>query len=174
MSFFDRFRAPDVRERHERERAERAAAAEHEAEAERLRQAAAQEAEWQRFWFDAIGPELAAAPVDTPANAKLAIKLARIRKRELQAEKRELGVGLADERERWRERQAGRYYTGGLGRRSFVRQMVQSNRRQERLGHAAVVNQYGDAKQEIDRKIDIVEKLMIDLERTAVGGTPAK
>src|SRR5690242_8323341 len=99
MGFLNRFRSPQERERREREQAERAAEQQRQAEAaERRRQedaAAAQEA----FMREVLGDDLVDMNVDTAAEAKIAIKLARVRKKELQAEKRELSSDLADHRE---------------------------------------------------------------------------
>jgi len=169
MSFFDRLRSPDSRERHERERAEQDAQRQRATDAARLREEEAQAAGRYAVIEEALGPDLAAFEADTPAQAKIAIKMARLRKRELQAEKREIAAGSADEREAWRERQAGRYYLGGLPRRSVMRQGIQGKRRAERLTHAATVNAASDAKQEIDNKIAMVDRLLLELERKALG-----
>jgi len=92
-----------------------------------------------------FGPELAGLETNTPVDAKYAIKLARLRKKELQNEKRELAAELADERERWRERQAGRISTVGLGRGTSGRVMrgsIQGKRRGERMEHAGRVTSF--------------------------------
>jgi hypothetical protein len=123
-----------------------------------------------RYAEEVFGAELANLDTNTPEEAKYAIKLARLRKRELQAEKKELAAELADERERWRGRQAGRISTVGLGRGTGGRMMragVQAKRRGERLEHAGLVNEFSDARQELDRPIALVDRLIIDLEREA-------
>lgn len=183
MSFLNRFRSPEERERREREKAEReqrqrdeevarSLARAEAAQVEAERQAAAARAAQRAAFTDAVGVELAEMDVNTPAEAKLAIKLARLRKKELQSEKREISADLADHREGWRERQAGRHSTVGLGRGTggrIVRAGIQAKRRSERQANANVVNAFSDAKQEIDRKIAIVDRLIIDLERQAAG-----
>ena len=181
MGLLDRFRSAEERERRarakserdaERQRAAEAAAqaqAAADAEAERIRQDVAAELARQVF-LEAVGPELAAAPADTPDDARLAIKLARIRKTELATEKRELAAELADVREAWRERQAGRYSTTLLGRGMtgrLIRAGVQGQRRSERLQHADQVNAFSDARQEIERKIVVVDRLLVELQRVA-------
>src|SRR4051794_31892081 len=61
-------------------------------------EAARAEAERQRM-NDILGPDLATFEVTSPEDAKVGIKLARLRKKELQQEKRELAAELADVRE---------------------------------------------------------------------------
>lgn len=181
MDFLNRFRSPEERARRERDKAEQEASrreedarrAEARASAELAEQqvaAAAAAAAERQVLFDALGPDLFEFEANSPEDAKLAIKLARIRRRELTAEKRHLSGELANHREQWRERQAGRYSTVLLGRGTaarMVRAGIQSQRRSERLAHADVLNSYSDAKQEIDRKIAIVDRLTIELERLA-------
>lgn len=181
MDFLNRFRSPEERARRERERAEqearrrdeeaRRAEARTAAELAKQQLAAEEAAAADRLvLLDALGPDLFDFEATTPADAKLAIKLARIRRRELTGEKRKIAGELANHREQWRERQAGRYSTVLLGRGSaarIVRAGIQTQRRSERQAHAEVVNAYSDAKQEIERKIAIVDRLMIDLERLA-------
>ena len=170
MSIFDRFRSPEERERRERERAEQAAVQERQRAAEQERRAAA-EAEAQRAYVqEVLGPELAAMNVESAEEAKVAIKLAKLRKKELQADKRELSSELADHREAWRERTAGRYSTVALGRGTggrMLRAGIQAKRRSERQEHASTVNAFSDAKQEIDRKIAQIDRFIIELERIA-------
>jgi len=183
MSFLNRFRSPEERERREREKSERQeqrwreqrereAAAQLERE-RRAAQAAAEAAERARAYaVEVLGPDLAAMEVNTPAEAKIAIKLARLRKKELQAEKREISSELADHREEWRDRTAGRYSTIALGRGTgarIVRAGIQGKRRAERQEHAKVVNQFSDAKQAIDRKIAVVDRMILEFERIALG-----
>ena len=138
-----------------------------EAEARRL---AEQEAERQRV-IEVLGPELAGFEVNTPADASYAIKLARLRKRELQARKRELASELADVREEWRGRQAGRISTVGLGRGTgarMVRAGIQAKRRSERQAHSDRVNAFSDARQDLDRMILAIDRLVMELERQAM------
>src|SRR6185369_3004248 len=116
MGFLRRFReSPEDRARREAEdQARREAAARQAAEVRAFAEEQRQSAELQRqaaaaadadARFRAIlGPDLAGMNVETPAEAKIAIKLARLRKKELQAEKRQLSAQLADVREEWRER----------------------------------------------------------------------
>lgn len=145
-------------------------------QAEQQRAAAAQLAEKQRqeaYARWALGDELFEVDVQTPADAKYAIKLARLRKRELQAAKRDLSTHAAEERERWRDRQAGRYSTTGMGRGTtarVIRSGIQSSRRAERQEHADRLNVVSDQKQEFDRAIAVVDRLLIDLERQAARG----
>lgn len=142
---------------------------EQELAAQREAAEAAARAAYQRQIF---GDELSDMEVSTPADAKLAIKLARIRKKEIQAEKRELAAELADVREEWRGRQAGRISTVGLGRGGggrLIRGAVQAKRRSERMDHAGVVNEFSDRRQELDRQIIILDRLIADLERKALG-----
>jgi hypothetical protein len=184
MGFLNRFRSPEERERREREKAERDEA-KGAAQAEAERQKAAAEAATQRereeaeasaqkaWFFDAVGQELAAMEIDTPADAKIAIKLARLRKKELAAEKRELASQLADQREIWRQRQAGRHSTVGLGRGTggrMIRAGIQANRRSQRQQYANVVNSFSDARQEIDQKIATVDRLILEMERIVARG----
>ena len=183
MSFLNRFRSPEERERREREKAEQEAArAQVAAAAEQARREAAERAAQRRleeeaaaaqaYALEVLGAELAAMDVDSPAEARIAIKLARLRKKELQAEKRDLASQLADVREEWRDRTAGRYSTVGLGRGTggrMVRAGIQAKRRSERQQHAGVVNEFSDARQEIERKIAMVDRTIIELERVALG-----
>ena len=109
--------------------------------------------------------------VNNPDEAKIAIKLARLRKREIQAEKRELASELGDVREQWRERQAGRISTVGLGRGTgprIVRATIQGKRRNEKLDHANVVNQFSDRRQELDYQLTVIDRFLLDLERQAL------
>jgi hypothetical protein len=183
MGLFDRFRSPEERARRAQDRAtrealeretetrraaERAAAARLAAE-----EAAAAEAARQRAAvIDVLGQELADMEINSAEEAKLAIKMARLRKRELQAEKRALSGELADHREAWRERQAGRHSTVLLGRGAtgrMIRAGIQANRRSERQAHADIVNDFSDRKQVIDQKILAVDRLLLELERRALG-----
>lgn len=129
--------------------------------------AAKAKAEW------AFGPDLTnLEEPTTPAEAKFAIKLARLRKKELQAEKRALAAQLADVRESWRERQAGRYSTRGMGRGltgQIVRGSIQAKRRSERMDHAETVNEFSDRRQELDEAIRVIDLLIIRFERVAIG-----
>ena len=126
---------------------------------------------------DALGPDLASMKVVTPADAKIAIKFARLRKKELAADKRELSAQLADTREAWRERTSGQdqHRRPRTRRRPgrAIRMGVQAKRRGERMEHAGVVNSFSDQKQEIDRMIIVVDRYMLDLERwiASVAGT---
>lgn len=52
-----------------------------------------------RSMREVLGDELVDMDVNSPTEAKLAIKLAKLRKKELQAEKRELSAELADHRD---------------------------------------------------------------------------
>ena len=109
--------------------------------------------------------------INSAAEAKIAVKLLRIRKKELQAEKRQLSAQLADHREAWRERQAGRISTVGLGRGTggrIIRSGIQAKRRGDRLQHAGVVNAYSDAKQVIDQKIAYVDRVILHYERMSL------
>lgn len=179
MSILDRFRSPESLARRAQERAAREAEAARVAAADAAeRQRLAEEAERQRqiqlaeeqrqLWVEAAGPELADAPMDDPADAKLALRLARVRKQELASEKRELATELAEVREAWRERTAGRISTIGLGRgggAKMLRVGIQAKRRTERLEHAAEVNAFSDARQVIDRKLAIIDRLIVELQR---------
>lgn len=152
------------------ERAEREAIEAEERRQRAAAQAAADEAERMRYAEQVFGPELAHLEVNTPEEAKYAIKLAKLRKRQIQGEKRELAAELADERERWRGRQAGRISTVGLGRGTggrIIRAGIQANRRSERLEHAGRVNQYSDVRQDLDRQIALIDRFIIELERQA-------
>jgi hypothetical protein len=190
MPFLDRFRSPEAiqkraeeqqirdqeRERRDIERREKMAAEQEKrlaaAYAEASRKAAADQEQQRQLAIEVLGADLVNAPADTPAEAKLAIKLARLRKKELQAEKRGLSAQLGDVREEWRRRTAGRYSTTLLGRGKtgrIIRAGVQTQRRGERLQHASQVNAFSDAKQLIDRKIDMVDRVIIELERKALG-----
>lgn len=171
MSFLNRFRSPVERERRDRERAERDAEKVRQAEAGARRQAEERAAQDAAAVREILGPELADMNVDTPAEAKMAIKLARLRKKEIQAEKRAVSAELADQREAWRERQAGRISTVGLGRGTggrIVRAGIQGKRRSERLQNASTVNAYSDAKQRIDYKIARIDRFIAELERIAL------
>ncbi len=111
----------------------------------------------------------------TVAEAKLTMKELRLRKKELQAEKRQISAEAADQREAWRERQAGRYTTAGFGRGMsgrVVRSAIQGKRRSERLAHANALNEFADAKAEVDADIAEVEQAIIDLERYVLQETP--
>lgn len=177
MSFLRRFRESSE-ERAERQRREAAEGvqrerdeAERRASAERERQAAEQAAHQARM-REILGDDLADMEVNSPEEAKVAIKLAKLRKREIQGQKRELASELADVREQWRQRQAGRISTVGMGRGTsarFIRAGIQSKRRGERLDHAKEVNAFSDAKQELDYMITVIDGLIIDLEREALG-----
>ncbi len=170
MGFIRRLRdrAAEERARRQASREQQAAEKQRAAQVAQEQQRAAQEAaakEWQRH---VLGPELADMEVNTPAEAKLAIKLARLRKKEIQAQKRDLASGLADVREAWRERQAGRISTRGAGRGTggkIIRGAVQAKRQGERMDHAQRVNQLSDARQELDQQIGMIDRLIIDLER---------
>jgi hypothetical protein len=175
MGFIKRIRerASEVQEDRTAKRAAREAQEEEERQRRAEEQAEAERQAQLQYAEEVFGPELAALETNTPEDAKYAIKLARLRKRELQAEKKELAAELADERERWRERQAGRISTVGLGRGTggrMIRAGVQAKRRNERLDHAGIVNQYSDARQELDRRIALVDRLIIELEREAAKG----
>jgi hypothetical protein len=108
------------------------------AEAARVAQeqhAAAAEAQAKAWTREVLGEELADMEVTTAADAKVAIKLARLRKTEIATEKRELAAELADVREEWRGTQAGRIVTTGLGRGTggrMVRGAIQAKRRSEK------------------------------------------
>jgi hypothetical protein len=119
-----------------------------------------------------LGPDLAAIEEPTtPDEAKLAIKLVRLRKQEIQAEKKALAAELADVREEWRDRQAGRYSTRGMGRGmggKIVRASIQANRRSERMGHAQTVNQFSDQRQELDEALRTLDLLIVKFERIAI------
>ncbi len=102
------------------------------------------------------------------AEARFAIKELRLRKKEIQAEKARLAAALGDEHERWRQRQAGRVSTAGLGRGwtgGLIRGMVQSKRRDERVEHAEAVNRISDARQARDAEIRIVDAAILEMER---------
>ena len=102
------------------------------------------------------------------ADAKLTMKELRLRRKELQAEKRDLAGEAADQREAWRERQAGRYTTTGMGRGTtgrLLRSAVQGRRRSERLEHASALNRFADAKAEVDADIAEVDLAIIELQR---------
>jgi hypothetical protein len=130
--------------------------------------AAAAQADVERV----LGPDLAAMEEPTtPEEAKIAIKLVRLRKQEIQAEKKALASELADVREEWRDRQAGRYSTRGMGRGmggQIIRASVQTKRRSERMGHAQTVNQFSDRRQELDEMLRALDKLIIQFERVAI------
>ena len=168
MGFLYRFRSPEERERREREAAEKEAtraAAAALAEQQRL---AAQEAAQRARMRQILGDDLVDMEVNSPDEAKIAIKLARLRKKELQAEKRELAAELADVREEWRDRQAGRISTVGLGRGMggrIMRGTIQANRRGERMQQAERVNAFSDARQDLDQQIVVIDRMIIDLER---------
>jgi hypothetical protein len=51
----------------------------------------------------------------------------------------------------------------------FIRAGIQSKRGGERLDHAKEVNAFSDAKQELDYVITVIDGLIIDLERQALG-----
>ncbi len=145
-------------------------AAEQARAAEAQRQAAAEQAQQDRARM-ILGADLFDMEVTTPEEAKIAIKLARLRKKEIQTEKRELAAELADVREEWRNRTAGRVSTVGFGRGKggrMVRGAVQAKRRNERMDHAGVVNQYSDRRQELDAQIATVDRFLIELERLAL------
>lgn len=182
MGILNRFRSPEERQRREFEKAafqaeQARAAAERLAEQRRAAEAAeeqrkaAAEAQQRARLREILGDELVSMEVNTPEEAKIAIKLARLRKKEIQGEKRELAADLADAREGWRDRQAGRYSTVGLGRGTsgrIIRSGIQAGRRSERMAHAGQVNEFSDARQELDQRILVIDKLIIDLERTAL------
>ena len=182
MGILDRFRAAQAERKveGERKRAERAAErVRDQAAAEELaRVAAAQEreaqevAERQRI-AEILGPDLTEMDVSSPEMAVIAIKMARLRKKELQAQKRELAAELADVREQWRDRTAGRYSMVGLGRGTGARMLragIQSKRRDERMAHAEVVNQFSDRRQELDYELTVVERFILNLESRALQG----
>ncbi len=121
--------------------------------------------------IDILGEDLASFEVNTSEDAKIAIKMARLRKKEIQNEKRELAAELADVREEWRDRQAGRIRTAGLGRGTggkMVRAGIQTKRRSEKMDHAQVVNAFSDQEQELDSQIAMIDRMIIDLERQAL------
>lgn len=133
---------------------------------------AAEAAARVRYQRQVLGDDLSDIDVSTPADAKLAIKLARLRKKEIQAEKRELASELADVREEWRGKTAGRISTVGLGRGTsgrMVRGAIQVKRRSEKMGHADVVNEFSDRRQDLDRQIMLIDRLIADMERRALG-----
>jgi hypothetical protein len=102
------------------------------------------------------------------ADAKLSIKELRLRKKDLQGRKREIAAELSEERAAWRERQAGRISTIGLGRGTggrIMRGAIQGKRRGERMQHADIVNEAAARRQDIDDLIDDVDRAIIDLER---------
>lgn len=141
------------------------------------REAAASEARARARGREILGAELADFDVSTPEDAKVAVKLARLRKTEIAAEKRELAAELADVREQWRERQAGRIVTTGLGRGTggrMVRGAIQANRRSERMSHAEVVNEFSDRKQLLDQASAYLDRVIVGLQRDWVTGGTAK
>lgn len=176
MGIRDRLRAiqDKAREKQAERSASNAAAAAFRLESERAMAAqreAAEAASRAAYLNEVLGDELADMDVSTPAEAKIAIKLARIRKKEIAAEKRELAAELADVREEWRNKTAGRVNMVGLGRGGggrLVRGAVQSKRRGERMAHAGVVNEFSDRKQELDRRLITLDRLIADLERKSL------
>lgn len=173
MGFIGRFKERRAERQAERARADalaaeqRAAAAAEAAERQRV---ADEEARVARQ-LEIFGPELAAMVVETAADAKHAIKLARIRKREIQAQKKELAVELADVREAWRERQAGRVRLGG-GRGTgakLVRGAVQAKRQGERMQYTDTVNEFSDRRQDLDQALIVLDRVIADMERRALG-----
>lgn len=138
-------------------------------------QAVAAEAQAKARTREFLGAELADLDVTTPADAKIAIKLARLRKTEIAAEKRELAAELADVREEWRGRQAGRRSTTGLGRGTggrMVRGAIQAKRRSEKMSHAEVVNEFSDRKQELDQALAYLDRVIVGLQRDWPAGEP--
>jgi Short C-terminal domain len=124
-------------------------------------------AEHQR-WI--LGDELAAFDVHTAEEAKIAIEMARARKAEFQTAKRELRSDLADVREEWRSKTAGRISTTGLGRGTggrIMRGAIQANRRSERMSHANRVNAFSDRRQEYDAAIRALDRLIAELKPMA-------
>lgn len=102
------------------------------------------------------------------AEAKLSIKELRLRKKALQSMKREATAEQTEMQAAWRERQAGRYSTIGLGRGTggrIVRGMVQGKRRDERMQHADVVTQFVERKEEINDLISDVDQAILSLEK---------
>lgn len=104
---------------------------------------------------------------ESPAEAKLAIKEIRLLKREWQAKKKEASLVKSEENARWRERQAGRISTVGLGRGlggKIVRGAIQGGRRGERMEHADRINQLSAIQADIDRKILQLDGIIAQLE----------
>ena len=121
----------------EEERVREAAEAQLRAQIAAEQEREAQEAAQRQRVVEILGADLAEMEVNTPEEAKIAIKMARLRKKEIQAEKRDLAAELADVREQWRDRQAGRISTVGLGRGTggrMVRMGVQAKRRERAHG----------------------------------------
>jgi hypothetical protein len=174
MGFLRKIRdrvAEEQRRRREEQLADEVQRAGDESTAAREREAAEALAAQERV-VTVLGRDLAEMEVNTAADAKLAIKLAKLRKRELQAEKRALASEVADAREQWRERQAGRMPMTIVGRGTggrLLRGAVQANRRSERMKHADRVNAFSDARQELDEKLLMIDRLILELERKALG-----
>jgi hypothetical protein len=104
---------------------------------------------------------------ETPADIRLAIKELRLLKREAQARKKELTLARSEENAEWRERQAGRYSTVGMGRGTgarIFRAGLQGKRRTERMGHADRINQIAAGQGAIDREILAIDGLIAQCE----------
>ena len=167
-----------IREAQEKAKADREAAQAQRQEASRVAAESRSRAEAERGKVrqrEILGAELADMDVSTAADAKTAIKLARLRKTEIAAEKRELAAELADVREEWRNRTAGRIRTVGMGRGTggrIVRGAIQSKRRSERMSHAEVINEFSDRKQELDQALVYLDRVIVGLQRGEYADEP--
>lgn len=108
-------------------------------------------------------PPAQPTPVASPAEARATIAALRIRKRELQLERREAVSMGTDESQRWRQRQAGR--VPNIRGRGVLPSLVRGSRSVERQQHAAKANRIGNVKQQIDAAIIDVDRQILVLER---------
>ena len=109
--------------------------------------------------------------VNSAAEAKQAIKELRLIKKDIQAKKKDAQAVIAEHRQAWRERQAGRIPTAGLPRGKFGRMAragIQGKRRSERMEFDRELQQLEANRDIHDRDIVGVDGIIAQMERYAL------